>query len=287
MEAKVSNLMSQTGQVISILPVIAAMSIPAEVSTARGPRGEAELVAAVRAGDLEAYALLYRLHAAAALKYAYWCSRAAADDLRAEAFTRMLAAICAGRGPRGPVLPYLRQTIRNTAYAWWRRESMVVPVGDAAVFDACRTDSDQVYRGAELALAAQAFAALPDRWRAAIKYTVIDDVRDLETVRPLLGMSAPAVASLAYRARERLREAYLQLHIRYIADDECRPFAECLGAYTRGRLSELRRQRVSRHLSGCDQCADLFAMLECVNATLGRTARRPRQELVPTGPPSR
>jgi RNA polymerase sigma factor (sigma-70 family) len=265
--------MSHPSQGYSIPPAIAVDRTAAEP---RGKRGGAELVAAVRGGDLEAYALLYSLHEAAALKCAYgYChAGAGADDLRAEAFTRMLAAIRAGRGPRGPVLPYLRRTIRNTAYAWWRREAMVFPSGDAGAFDACHTDSDPVHQHAELAMAAQAYATLPERWRAVIEYTVIDDVRNLEAVRPLLGISVPAVASLAYRAREGLREAYLQLHIRYIAKDECRPFAERLGAYTRGRVSEPQRQRVSRHLSGCGQCADLFAMLEYVNATLARAPRK-------------
>jgi len=245
------------------------------------------MVAAVRAGDLQAYAQLYQLHEAAALKCAYGYCRTDADDLRAEAFTRMLEAIRAGRGPRGPVLPYLRRTIRNTAYARWRREAMVIPTGDSSVFDASHTDSDPVQQHAELVMAAKAYAGLPDRWRAVIAYTVIDDAKSLESVRPLLGISVPAVASLAYRARERLREAYLQLHIRYVAEDGCRPFAERLGAYTRGRMGEAHRQRVSRHLSGCGQCADLFAMLEYVNATLARSARRPKPAVAAAQPPGR
>jgi RNA polymerase sigma factor (sigma-70 family) len=255
------------------------MSVPAEEGEAGSRRTEAELVAAVRTGNLEAYASLYRLHEAAALKCAYRYGRSGAHDLRAEAFARMLAAIRTGHGPRGPVLPYLRRTIRNTAAKWRRRDERVVPVGGADAFDARRADSDAEQMRAELAMAAQAFAALPERWRAVINYTVIDDVQSLESVCPLLGINAPAVASLAYRARERLREVYLQLHIQHIAKDECRPIAERLGAYTRGRVSELQRQCVSRHLSGCDPCADLFAMLERVNATLVRTRCQPSRAL--------
>ncbi len=251
------------------------MSIPAEEGEAGSRSSEAELVAAVRTGNLEAYALLYRLHEAEALRCASRYSRSGADDLRAEAFARMLAAIRAGHGPRGPVLPYLRRTIRNTADTWRRRDKRVVPIGGADAFDACRADYDSEHMRAELAIAAQAFAALPDRWRAVIKYTVIDDAQSLESVRPLLGISAPAIASLAYRARERLREVYLQLHIQHIAKHECRPFAERLGAYTRGRISEVQRQCVSRHLSGCGPCADLFAMLERLNTTLVRNRCRP------------
>jgi RNA polymerase sigma factor (sigma-70 family) len=251
------------------------MSVPAEESETDSGSSEAELVAAVRTGDLEAYALLYRLHEAAALRCAYMYGRTSADDLRAEAFARMLAAIRAGHGPRGPVLPYLRRTIRNTADTWRRREGRVVPIGGADALDACRTDSGVVHVRTELAMAAQAFAALPDRWRAVIKYTVIDDAKSLESICPLLGINAAAVASLAYRARERLREVYLQLHIQHITKDECRPFAERLGAYTRGRVSEAQRQCVSRHLAACDPCADLFAMLERVNAALVRSRCRP------------
>jgi RNA polymerase sigma factor (sigma-70 family) len=273
-------------QTVKKYPTPPAVAADRTAPEPRPSHGEAEMVAAVRAGDLEAYALLYRLHEAAALKCAYGYCRTDADDLRAEAFTRMLEAIQAGRGPRGPVLPYLRRTIRNTAYARWRREAMVIPAGDSSVFDVCHTDSDPVQQHAELAMAAKAYAGLPDRWREVIAYTVIDDAKSLESVRPLLGISVPAVASLAYRARERLREAYLQLHIQYVAEDECRPFAERLGAYTRGRIGEAHRQRVSRHLSGCGRCADLFAMLEYVNATLARSPRRPRPSTVPVEPQS-
>jgi hypothetical protein len=41
----------------------------------------------------------------------------------------------------------------------------------------------------------------------------------------LLGLSANSVAALAYRAREGLRQAYLQMHLSGAVRDECRPVA--------------------------------------------------------------
>ena len=70
--------------------------------------GDAELIEAVRSGDLEAYGLLYRRHAGAATTMARQLtgSRAEADDLVAEAFARVLDMLRSGGGPdtafRGP-----------------------------------------------------------------------------------------------------------------------------------------------------------------------------------------
>ncbi|MGH3716721.1 MAG: RNA polymerase sigma factor, partial [Micromonosporaceae bacterium] len=57
-----------------------------------GP-SDAELITAVRAGDSQAYATLYARHATAATRLARTLARdsSEADDLVAEAFTRILA----------------------------------------------------------------------------------------------------------------------------------------------------------------------------------------------------
>ena len=65
-----------------------------------------DLINRVRAGDLEAFDPLYRRHRNAALRHArHWTrSEAAAEDLSAESFTRVLYAIRNG-GFSGAIMP--------------------------------------------------------------------------------------------------------------------------------------------------------------------------------------
>lgn len=245
------------------------LPIAQEKSGTAGPSEEADLVEAVRAGDIEAYAQIYVRHAAAALACALRnCrSRCAAEDVRAEAFTAMLAAIRAGRGPRGPVLPYLRTAIRRIAAEWRRRDARVLPVGDARCLEDRVAASDSAAARAQMTIAAEAFSALPERWRAVLQHTVIE-ANGPGQVCAQFGVSAAALAALAYRAREGLRETYLQAHIRHLADEACRPFAERLGAYTRGRAGRSQRLCIGRHLAACTDCSNLLAMLCRVNSTM-------------------
>jgi hypothetical protein len=87
-------------------------------------------------------------------------------------------------------------------------------------------------------------------------------------VAPLLGLAPNAVAALAYRAREGLRQAYLQAHLREQHVAECRECAENLGAYVRDGLSARDRRRIDAHLDGCDSCKALVAELADTNNTL-------------------
>jgi hypothetical protein len=77
---------------------------------------DAELMDRVRIGDVEAFGELYRRHTGAALRYARTWSRdaATAEDLCAEAFSQTLCALLNGRGPDGPLAPYLK-TVFNAA----------------------------------------------------------------------------------------------------------------------------------------------------------------------------
>ena len=67
-------------------------------------------------------------------------------------------------------------------------------------------------------------------------------------VGPLLGLAPNAVAALAYRAREGLRQAYLNAHIQARPPAECADTVPKLGAYVRDDLSNRDRQKVEEHL---------------------------------------
>jgi hypothetical protein len=114
---------------------------------------------------------------------------------------------------------------------------------------------------------ARAFASLPERWQAVLWHTEIEGARPAD-VAPLLGLTANSVAALAYRAREGLRQAYLQMHLSGAVRDECRPVAAKLGAYVRGGLAKRDAAVVGAHLDLCAECRRVFAELGDVNVAL-------------------
>jgi predicted anti-sigma-YlaC factor YlaD len=70
---------------------------------------------------------------------------------------------------------------------------------------------------------------------------------------------------LAYRAREGLRQAYLQAHLGQAAAEHCRATVDRLGAWTRRGLSKRDTALVRAHLAECGQCPALAADLAELN----------------------
>jgi Putative zinc-finger len=81
-------------------------------------------------------------------------------------------------------------------------------------------------------------------------------------------VSANAAAAMAYRAREKLRQAYLQAHLLASPSPEHEPYRSQLGAYVRDGLSARDRAAVQAHLDGCESCRDLVGELNDVNRML-------------------
>lgn len=228
---------------------------------------DVDLIAEARGGDDEAYAELYRRHRAAALRFARSLTDQPADaeDLVGFAFARVLAALRKGGGPTEAFRPYLLATIRNVFLESARRSSREQPVDDLTVE---LPFADPVTTMDDSRLVAAAFSELPERWQVVLWHTEVEGENPADLV-PLLGISANAVSALAYRAREGLRERYLQAHVRTATDAQCRPTVERLGAYLRHRLSGVAAQRVQNHLDACDRCRLLAVELSDVNRRLG------------------
>jgi len=230
---------------------------------------DADLLRRVRHGDAEAFAALYRHHVGAALVWARrWThDPLLAEDVCAEAFTRALGAIRGGHGPSESLRPYIWTVIRNISMAWTEHDRLTRKAAITAMRCVARCESDPIFGAVERALATAAFTALPERWRAILEYTLIEGMAPTQ-IAPLLGIDALAVSALAYRAREGLRQAYLQSHIARIRSESCRPYTERLGAYIRGRVSVRQSTHIRQHLMSCAECGDLFTMLRGVNETL-------------------
>ncbi|MGX9900113.1 zf-HC2 domain-containing protein [Arthrobacter sp. SA17] len=97
-------------------------------------------------------------------------------------------------------------------------------------------------------------------------YTEIDGMSPA-AVAPLLGLSANGVSALAVRAREGLRQSYLQHHITATAEDPgCAAVTDKLGAYARRGLSPRNEAKVRDHLDECSKCLGLLLQVQDVGA---------------------
>ncbi|WP_455567718.1 sigma-70 family RNA polymerase sigma factor [Streptomyces abikoensis] len=250
------------------------------------PPSDLELVAQLRGGESTgAYEELYRRHAGAVRRYALSCCRDdhTAEDLTNEVFAATLQAVRGGAGPDTAVRAYLLTTVRRVAAAWGRTTRREHLVEDFAVFAtssaaaSVAAEDDTLGLGADVramqeaeeSLAVRAFRSLPERWQTVLWHTTVEEESPSE-VAPLLGLTANATAVLAHRAREGLRQAYLQAHVStsLTTGGECARYADRLGAYARGSLRARAERGMRRHLDGCARCRMAAREVADVNSRL-------------------
>ncbi|WP_026361412.1 RNA polymerase sigma factor [Amycolatopsis nigrescens] len=233
---------------------------------------DAVLLDAVRAGDLGAWDALFRRHAGPLRRTtAGWPAQPADhDDLIAEAFIRVLSTVRAGSGPRESLRPYLVVTMRNLAANWGRHRNRIELYGTAP-----ETEEDaHVAGGEELAvrrwneqLVWSAYSTLPGRWRTVLWRTEAegDSPRELA---PLLGISPNGVTVLARRAREGLRQAYLQAQVPAVTTPQCLAARRRMGTWVRGGVPQRQAGLIADHLAGCESCWTVASRLAEANREL-------------------
>lgn len=232
-------------------------------------RSDAELISAVRTGDSHAFGELFGRHRAAANSMASQLVRGPdVDDLVSEAFTKVLVQLQAGAGPDLAFRAYLLTAIRRLHVDRIRAGARVKPTDEIEELDSGVEFSDPAVLGFEHGATAAAFASLPERWQMVLWHLDVEGAKPAD-IAPMLGMSANSVSALAYRAREGLRQAYLQHHLADTADEQCRWTTDHLGAYVRNGLAKRDRQRVDDHLEGCRRCTGVYLELVEVNSNLG------------------
>ena len=210
---------------------------------------DAKLLNLVRAGDTGAFEVLRQRHEHAARRLADELvgSPADANDLVEQTFAEVLEETSHGGGPTDAFRPYLLTAVRLGADGSLAAEGSDLPE--------------------ERSLMAAAFFALPERWIAVLWHTEIESASAVD-VAPLLGLTPDGVAALRRRAREGLRQTYLQLHASRVGRSECRPVWEQLGAFIRDPGPGPESALVTEHLSQCDDCRGLYADLADVNLAL-------------------
>ncbi|MYX14779.1 sigma-70 family RNA polymerase sigma factor [Streptomyces sp. SID8374] len=266
---------------------VGAYAVPSQREGRAGSPGtglsDAQLIEGMREGDNLAYEELFRRHSGAVRRYARTCCRDGhtADDLTAEVFARTLQAVRGGKGPQEAVRAYLMTAVRHVAAAWTKSAKREQLVDDFAVFaaQAARTselsDDDTLDLGADVlamheaeqSMAMEAFRSLPERWQAVLWHTTVEEESPSE-IAPLFGLTANATAVLASRAREGLKQAYLQAHVSQAltTGGDCAQYADRLGAYARGGLRMRAERGLRKHLDECAKCRVAAGELEHVNA---------------------
>ncbi|MFD7463019.1 RNA polymerase sigma factor, partial [Streptomyces sp. NPDC059868] len=247
------------------------------------PPSDAELIGRMRSGDDTAYEELYRRHADAVRRYARTCCRDThtADDLTAEVFARMLQAVRGGSGPEHAVRAYLLTSVRRVAANWTSSAKREQLVDDFAVFAAQAARASDVsdagtldlgadaraMHEAEQSMAMRAFRSLPERWQAVLWHTEVEDESPSE-VAVLFGLDANGTRVLASRAREGLKQAYLQAHVStsLATDQECARYADQLGTYARRKLRTRAERGLRKHLEECAKCRLAAGQIEEVAA---------------------
>ncbi|MFI7130271.1 sigma-70 family RNA polymerase sigma factor [Nonomuraea sp. NPDC050153] len=231
-------------------------------------RSDAELLQAVREGNAAAYGQLYERHVAAARALArQLVRRSEVEDVVAEAFTKILDLVGRGGGPEAGFRTYLLTVVRRTVYGRSRIESRQVTTEEIEAYDPGVPFVDPALVGLERSLIAKAFLSLPERWRAVLWHTEVERCKPAE-VAPLLGLSPNGVAALAYRAREGLRQAYLQMHLGSPPRHDCRPVLGKMSAYVRDGLTRRDAKEVDEHVKACEECNGVLLELTDVNRGL-------------------
>jgi RNA polymerase sigma factor (sigma-70 family) len=222
----------------------------------------------VRNGDETAFTELYARHHPVARRVAstYRCGTDA-DDLVNEAFEKVLGALRRGHGPTDAFRAYLFVTLRRLAAesAERPRDERLDELPDPVIAVAAADELEAEDRH----MIVTAFGSLPERWQTVLWHTAVEG-RKPGDLAGSLGMSPNAVSALAYRAREQLRQAYLQAHLRVSPRPQCEPHRSMLGAYVRDGLSRRERAATENHLDHCSSCHLLVGELNEVNQLLVR-----------------
>jgi len=213
-----------------------------------------DLLAAAHRGDRAAFGELCRRHQEPIRLYAtHLTDSTLADDLVQEAFSATLTAIDRGSGPNDNFRAYVKLTVRRKAMLVWSMRHIVWMESIDVHQEHLATGEDRD-RGIDRLFAASAFRTLPERWQTILWMTEVEGHSHTHIAR-VLDMNPNAVAQLAYRAREALRQAWINSHVKPAPSFTiCAEVRSNLGLYSRGRASARTERYIIQHLAGCDNC---------------------------------
>ncbi|MFJ3407982.1 sigma-70 family RNA polymerase sigma factor [Promicromonospora sp. NPDC090134] len=211
--------------------------------------------------------MLYERHSAAARALArQYVPAADAEDVVADAFSKLFEMLRRGVGPDAGFRPYLYTMVRHRSFDVSRGAARTRPSTDdeiESVLGRVASKDDPTLQGFERSVIAKAYVDLPERWREVLWYVLVDELKPAQ-VAPVLGLSPNGVSALLYRAKEALRAGYLQQHLTHAPSDTCRTVNPLLGGYVRASLSKRETIKIDEHLSTCATCSALVLELHDV-----------------------
>jgi RNA polymerase sigma factor (sigma-70 family) len=217
------------------------------------------------------YAALYREHNARLVAYARSLtgSSAVAEDLAAEAHFRVWRRIHAGHVVENPSA-YLTTTVRNLAAGLGRAQHEITRDVAELPEDPQRAETlaeDPERRASQVDLISRLLKELPERWAKALWYAEVEDL-PMEAVGERIGASAGTTAVVLTRARERLRQAFLQSQHGRPANEECEQYWKQMPTIVRATASARRTKSVLDHCEGCEDCRTRMLALTEANTRL-------------------
>lgn len=234
---------------------------------------DAQLIANLRDGDVEAYEELWLRHIGPALRMARRLAPHHAEDLAAEAFTTVLHQITvAGGGPDQSFRAYLFTVMRNLAIRWNKESRLSLPLGEAD--DPVADDSHQrVADDEDAQIVLRAFRSLPHRWQQVLWLAEVDE-EPRPAIATHLKMSPNSVSALLRRARHGLRYRCLTEHVPEPLRSDRSHVARVLPDLVTGKLAPDMVVKVTAHLAGCGTCREVHSDLRGLSrrvkhATLG------------------
>ena len=219
----------------------------------------------------DAYAAVYQEHNSRLVAYARSLTgnAAVAEDLAAEAHFRVWRRMSAGHTVDNPSA-YLTTTVRNLAAGLGRAQREIARDLDEIPEDAERAETvaeDPERRASHVDLISRLLKELPERWAKALWYAEVEDL-PMEAVGAHIGASASTTAVVLTRARERLRQAFLQSQPGRPADEACEPYWKQMPTIVRGTASARRSRTVLEHSDGCADCRTRMLALTEANTRL-------------------
>ena len=220
------------------------------------------LLEAARSGSSDALQELWRRHQSAAHRYATSLTRRFdADDLVSEAFLRVFSTLRNGGGPTDALRPYLFVTIRNIAIKWAKAPGSV-SLGEVEEPGYDANLGGALVDSANRAKLREAMSSLPEQWQRILWATEVQGQRPADLAHTLR-LHPNSVAALAYRAREALKQAWVQVHIgEDLGSGEHRWVRERAGRYVYRALTARQTERFRTHLDTCPQCTVLVREAE-------------------------
>jgi RNA polymerase sigma factor (sigma-70 family) len=176
-----------------------------------------ELTHLVRSGQIEQFGKLFERHHQNARRQArrHISDQLIADDLVSRAFEKILSALLNGHGPDDSSFPsYLYVVLRNEAASMARQEALEHALVESLTIlepDRGRLapqddhGTERMYRTAAVC----AYNSLSERHKQILRMTIINSFGKEKACQEF-NLKANSVDALAYRARRRLRQNFVE-----------------------------------------------------------------------------